>query len=1004
MQDLTTQFRIGKFVSSKRFDIAFIFLITALAMFYHFYLSQMAFPLWDGAIYLENAQNWMRNEPLEAAYRPPIISWIIAGIWSITGEDWTIAKYIQPLFTISAGVILYLTLKKYKGDFFAFGVAALTMVNAYVFSWSTQILTEGLSLFFLVLSIYLIKSEKQSNWILAGITIGLTFGSRYPISVLAIMLFITEVLARRNGKRLFANTLVGMIPVVLLIIVAVYIKAGSFSVAIERDTESTLLFSPFYLEKFIRIFGFISLLLPLVFIFRRTYIDKYNYLFIAWFIAGFSFWSAIYENHQERFMIQVVPAVYYLTILAIESLWKRSDLLSVRDVRDFARTAAKRTYLTARKCVDVLKWATFFPFRYYLCAFFIACISLSYLEHIISLEEEMLQWIFQFFGITSTFIHGQFYAKILGSQVAVVIPIYVQLIFLIFFPTTAIASRIDIKKRMQFLSFGLICFLAFVIIELIAVFLPLDLPSPIRHLISILITVVVGGLIIELSLWRAISIPKPTRIKRILKRNYTREYVFLTVVAVGSILFTASIFMFLRVALDSPIMVYAIITLSSVVSVSYLLGNLIYEINRQTKRRKRAKANSHSKYMDNVTISFLIPAYNEEQIIGKCIESIDRAAARYNGRTEIVIVNDGSTDNTERVILDSLRELKFARGKIFTISNKGKGFALDYGLKRTSGEIVFRMDADSLIDKDAITPLIEHFDDPSVGSVSGFVFPLKAPNVFSKAQNILYASYLYVKRTQEVFDSIIVQPGPSTAFRKDALLKIGGWTHNQFGEDGEISSRMARFGYRSEFEQRSIVYTDLPQTLRGFLIQRSRWSIAYYHSRGRNLEQVKELASPRALVFIHNLESHGAGFGLNFAWVLLAAAIVTGNTNFFFADLTPPQSFLATVFIKLIALHIIIMAAQVLLYAYALKKVNRLGDIRYYLVMRFLYLIVSMWVKILATEAILSWSSKWPRYNDKAFRDLRNYMHRNIDPNYPEADSKESTSFSKGPLSNLLHV
>jgi cellulose synthase/poly-beta-1,6-N-acetylglucosamine synthase-like glycosyltransferase len=334
------------------------------------------------------------------------------------------------------------------------------------------------------------------------------------------------------------------------------------------------------------------------------------------------------------------------------------------------------------------------------------------------------------------------------------------------------------------------------------------------------------------------------------------------------------------------------------------------------------------------------------------------------------------------VVLNSLNKLRYAYGKILTIPNSGKGFALEYGLKRTSGDIVFRMDADSLVDKDALSPLVEHFEDPLVGSVSGFLFPLQATSMLGRAQDVLYASYLYVKRAQEVFDSIIVQPGPCTAFRKDALLKIGGWTKNQFGEDGEISSRMARFGYRSEFEQRSIVHTELPQTLRDFIIQRSRWSIAYYHSRGRNLEQVKELASPRGLVFLHNLESHGVGFGVNFAWILLAAAIVAGNTNFFLADLTPPQSFLATLFIKLTGIHIIIAASQVLLYAYALKKLNRLGDIKYYLLMRFLNIIISMWVKILATEAILSWSSKWSKYNDEAFRDLRRYMRRNIDPNY----------------------
>ena len=59
-------------------------------------------------------------------------------------------------------------------------------------------------------------------------------------------------------------------------------------------------------------------------------------------------------------------------------------------------------------------------------------------------------------------------------------------------------------------------------------------------------------------------------------------------------------------------------------------------------------------------------------------------------------------------------------------------------------------------------------------------------------------------------------------------------------------------------------------------------------------------------------------------------------------------------------------------------------------------MILSMWVKILATEAVLSWSSRWSRYDEEAFRDLRNYMHRNIDPNYPvAAETKQSISFGK---------
>jgi hypothetical protein len=94
---------------------------------------------------------------------------------------------------------------------------------------------------------------------------------------------------------------------------------------------------------------------------------------------------------------------------------------------------------------------------------------------------------------------------------------------------------------------------------------------------------------------------------------------------------------------------------------------------------------------------------------------------------------------------------------------------------------------------------------------------------------------------------------------------------------------------------------------------------------------------------------------------------------------------LATLLIKLTGFHILVTAAQVLLYAFALKKLNRLSDIKYYPLMRFLNIILSMWVKILAIEAVLRWSSKWSTYNDEAFKDLRNYMHQNIDPNYPHS-------------------
>ena len=117
-------------------------------------------------------------------------------------------------------------------------------------------------------------------------------------------------------------------------------------------------------------------------------------------------------------------------------------------------------------------------------------------------------------------------------------------------------------------------------------------------------------------------------------------------------------------------------------------------------------------------------------------------------------------------------------------------------------------------------------------------------------QNVWYSKTIWRKRMEEVVDGIITQPGGFTAFRREALLKVGGWQDNIFGEDGEITSKVARAGYRGEVEQRSIIYTDLPETLVHYLQQQARWSVGFYHSRGRNLYHAKEWRIPE-IFYIH---------------------------------------------------------------------------------------------------------------------------------------------------------
>lgn len=308
-------------LNNRKIDIIFAIFCLFLIYEYNYYISLMKVPIHDGAYYLLNAHDWLTNNPLSEFYRPPLISWIIAGIWSITGESWVIVKGLQSAFTVSAGIILYILLRKHKGGMFAFSVTALTMVSGPLFFFSTQIGTEGLSLFFVVLTLYFLKSQKESHWFLAGITIGLTFASRYPIILQSLVIFLVESLIVRKPRHII-KTISGMMLVILIVVLAVYLKAGTFQTALGKDTSLTLLFSPFYLINSIDIWGLAFLLVPIALLHKRTYSDKFNYAFIAWFIVSLLFWSANSSNFQFRFTIQYTPAVYFLSVLAIENIIK----------------------------------------------------------------------------------------------------------------------------------------------------------------------------------------------------------------------------------------------------------------------------------------------------------------------------------------------------------------------------------------------------------------------------------------------------------------------------------------------------------------------------------------------------------------------------------------------------------------------------------------------------------------------------------------------------------
>jgi len=220
------------------------------------------------------------------------------------------------------------------------------------------------------------------------------------------------------------------------------------------------------------------------------------------------------------------------------------------------------------------------------------------------------------------------------------------------------------------------------------------------------------------------------------------------------------------------------------------------------------------------SISIVIPAYNEGEHIGKCIESV--LALDYpKEKIEVIIVDDGSTDDTsERASAYGDRGVKAVRQK-----NAGKGAALNTGIREAKGELIATMDADSHVTPGVVKGLIPHFEDPLVMAVTPSVKIAPSNSLIKEFQRIEYLMILFSRKLLSYIDAVPVTPGPFSMFRREAFEKVGGFDEHNLVEDQEIALRLQAGHYkiRSSVSDGTAVYTEPPDNMKDLFMQRKRW-------------------------------------------------------------------------------------------------------------------------------------------------------------------------------------
>ncbi|WOH37732.1 glycosyltransferase family 2 protein [Thalassotalea fonticola] len=258
-----------------------------------------------------------------------------------------------------------------------------------------------------------------------------------------------------------------------------------------------------------------------------------------------------------------------------------------------------------------------------------------------------------------------------------------------------------------------------------------------------------------------------------------------------------------------------------------LIALPFYTLKEKLQHKSNQKTNQST-----LSVSVIIPAYNEEVGIIKTLKSVLNTGYK---KLEVIIVNDGSTDNTHQLVTNFISEIKEneydnTRIKYLQLNNGGKARALNKALKLASNDIIMTIDGDCLMDKNAISNTVKRFNCDKVGAVAGNVIVGNKSKAIEVIQQLEYLCGFFLRRADSVFNSVFIIGGAAAAYRRNVLLEVGDFCTDIVTEDIEMSTRILAAGYNTRYAANAVTYTEGPSTWRSLCAQRLRWKFGRFQT------------------------------------------------------------------------------------------------------------------------------------------------------------------------------
>jgi hyaluronan synthase len=235
-------------------------------------------------------------------------------------------------------------------------------------------------------------------------------------------------------------------------------------------------------------------------------------------------------------------------------------------------------------------------------------------------------------------------------------------------------------------------------------------------------------------------------------------------------------------------------------------------------------------------LSIVIPAYNEGAMDRKAVDACARAEYPRD-RLEIIVVNDGSTDDTGTHVDQAQRDRPELVQAVHLRVNAGKRAALAAAFARATGEIIVTVDSDSLIERGSLLAIAGPFQDARVGVVAGKVSVLnRFRSILPRMLHVRFVlSFDFLRSVQSSYGTVYCCPGALSAYRASVIKPlVPAWLRQRFlgsectiGEDRALTNDVLASGYKAVYQRTAVVHTIAPEDYRQLCKMFLRWDRSY---------------------------------------------------------------------------------------------------------------------------------------------------------------------------------